>query len=90
MTVADLIQLLEDCDPDSEVVIAQQERYPLLGKCYGVTTQTALAEYAAEAEGEDAEEFDEDEALPVVYIASGTASEYAPAHIWNAINEGRI
>lgn len=36
MTVAELIELLEGCDPDAEVVIAEQPRYPRVYRVAGV------------------------------------------------------
>ena len=77
MIVKQLVELLEDCDPDAEVLLAHQPGWPLQFHVAGV------AEWDG-TEGEVDEPVAGDE--PVVYIAEGSHpddSPYCSREIWD-------
>lgn len=57
MKVHELISILEDCDPDAEVILAEQPNYPMEHALAGV----AVREEYLDLEDEDEDEGDEDE-----------------------------
>lgn len=84
MTVAELLDLLADADPDAEIRIATQPAYPLRAGVAGVVT-----DLDGEING----------ALPTepgrfVWIVAtgdhaGDADPYAPADLWSIAEAGR-
>ena len=68
MTVADLMELLENADPEAEVRLAMQPSYPLQHKIRGVVTHEDLdLEEALEDDDEDGP----DELAGIVWIVEG-------------------
>jgi hypothetical protein len=78
MTVAELIAILEDANPESEVRIADQPQWPFE---YALD-QAVVVDYPdePEAEDEDAEPFRPDDAhvygQQIVYLATGRQINY--------------
>ena len=74
-TVREMIEMLQDVDPDSELRIAQQPNYPFE---YSLDTGSGpLVEVEQEEEGDD---------MPsVVYIVSGNQIGYLPQAAADAI-----
>ena len=89
MTVAELIERLEDLNPDSEVFIQQQPNYPLKGALVGVCTEAECKSFDDEFEDREEDETDEtdeedaDEQLDVVYLVSGPGTEYGNRAAWD-------
>ncbi len=88
MKVQDLIELLENQDPNAEVYLMGQQNYPFEHRIYGVT---ARADFTEEDEG-----FEPDEggdrwgaagaSLPAsdVFIVEGGQSRYGNKAAWDA------
>jgi hypothetical protein len=77
MNVQELIELLEDCDPGSEVRLAHQPRWPLAFELRGVAVP------------DDAGYEGDEEAAPavgLVWLVEGghpDDSPYAPRYLWD-------
>jgi len=67
MKVSELIELLEEQDPDAEVLVMMQENWPFECALAGVTTREEMLR----ADREDRDEDDEDDEEP--RLESGTA-----------------
>lgn len=88
MNVSELIERLQDCDPEAEVLIATQPNWPLAYHLSGVATPEDIA---GETRCEDHGSFscDEDECQPtesVVWLAEGSQrydNPYAPRAAWD-------
>jgi hypothetical protein len=87
VNVRELIELLEDCPEDAEVLLAHQPSWPLQFTVAGVW-DPATAEVACEEHGEINCEFSECQPpADVVYIVEGShprdRSPYAPREAWS-------
>jgi hypothetical protein len=90
MTVAELIRLLEDCDPAAEVRLAHQPHWPLQYTLTGLTTSTDLPQPHPDTEADEEPQTrpdDPDEDLVVVWLLPGDHPEgdrpYAPQQLWH-------
>jgi hypothetical protein len=80
MTVRDLMERLEDMDPDAEVRLMTQQHYPLEAEVLGVCDNAEMLR-EEDDEGEDDEDGEEPES--VVYIVEGTQIGYGLKKAWN-------
>ena len=79
MTVGELIERLEDLDPDAEVRLMIQRHYPLESHVYGICGGQELKR------GEDDDDDGEDEGTEsVVYILEGAQIGYGLKRAWSA------
>lgn len=84
MTVRDLIDRLEDLDPDAEILLAHQPSWPLQFTLAGVA---AGEDVAGDVECEEHGDYNCDECADsgVVYLVEGNHPDhpYAPRAVWN-------
>lgn len=73
MKVKDLLEKLQNADPDAEVVIASQKNYPVLFTVHNVVGSDDV----------DTNEHEEGEAPKRVYIAEGSSIGYGRRAIWD-------
>ena len=73
MTAAELIELLENVDPNAEVRLATQPQWPFE---YSVGRALATDDLDTEQAGPDEEN--------VVWLAAGSQSRYLPGHVAEA------
>lgn len=83
MNVRDLMELLEDMDPDLEVMIAQQPSWPLASKVRHVVAATDLPHDDADAV--DLPSSDPRGREDILWIAAGDATEYAPGAVFDEV-----
>lgn len=85
MKVQELIDLLEEQDPDADVLIMSQQNWPFENAVYGVTVRSELT-------GEDDDEEDvepapdrrrEDGASNDVFIVEGSQLRYGSKTAWD-------
>jgi hypothetical protein len=82
MKVSELIELLEEQDPDAEVIILMQRNYPMEYRLYGVATRGEALD--ADHEEEDGEpEVREDGARNDVFLLEGEWLQYGTDSAWN-------
>ena len=88
MTVSELIDLLEDCDPDAEVLLMSQPSWPFEHTVAGVAIRSE-----SEDRDEDGADDEEDEVEPArpdgtrsndVFILEGTQLRYGTRDAWAA------
>jgi hypothetical protein len=79
MQVRDLIELLEDQDPEAEVLIMTQESWPFENAIAGVAAREEIVECDA-GEGER----EEGTAPNDVFIVEGRQLRYGSKAAWNA------
>ena len=81
MTVAQLIALLEECDPDAEVRIMSQEDWPFENGILGVNVRE---NFAGDCDEDDCEV--DDELLPNdVFIVEGEQERYGSKAAWRNV-----
>ncbi len=92
MTVSELMELLEDCDPDAEVLLMSQPSWPFEHTVAGVTIRSEIDD-RDEDEVDDDRADDEVEAEPTrsdgtrpndVFILEGTQLRYGSRDAWAA------
>ncbi len=81
MKVAELIEILEEMDPEAEVLIGSQENWPFEYDVAGVVTREEVVE---DADDEDAPERTDGTALNDVFIVEGTQLRYGSNRMWKA------
>ncbi|WP_159623365.1 hypothetical protein [Ruania rhizosphaerae] len=82
MTVEELIEKLQECDPGAEVLLAHQPNWPLQFQVGGVASGEDIA---GETECDEHHDYNCDEcAEPVVYLVDGDhpGHPYAPRAAW--------
>jgi hypothetical protein len=82
MTVRDLMERLEDMDPDAEVRLMIQRHYPLESTVLGICDSKELRRDPEEGDEEEGEEEDDD-AETIVYIVEGSQVGYGLKTAWN-------
>jgi hypothetical protein len=87
MSVRDLIERLQDCDPEAEVLLAHQPSWPLQFEVRGVASSEDIA-MSAECNGHGDYNCDDCVAAkgePVVYLVEGGHPDhpYAPRAAWD-------
>ncbi len=81
MKVAELIEILEDMDPDAEVLIGSQENWPFEYDVAGVVTRE---EVVGESDDEEEPRYGEGLAASDVFIVEGTQLRYGSNRMWAA------
>jgi hypothetical protein len=81
MKVQQLLEMLHDCDPDAEVLIATRDRFPWECKIAGVCTREDIILDADEKDDELEKGIKDTD----VIIAMGDQLRYGSAGIWGAI-----
>ena len=81
MTVQELIERLEECDPDAEVLLVTQENWPFENSIAGVT---AREECVGTDSDEDDEEYGDGCDPGDVFIVEGQQLRYGTKNAWNA------
>lgn len=78
MTVSELIERLEEMDPEAEVRLMTQRHYPLEAKLHGVCESAELRR------GDDGEDDDDEvqEVEPIVYLVEGAQVGYGLKSAW--------
>jgi len=85
MTVSELMNLLEDCDPDAEVLILNQPSYPFENSIMGVTVRSEISGEDDEDEDDEAPSSREDGTRPNdVFILEGQQLRYGSRDAWAA------
>lgn len=87
MKVRDLIEILEDQDPDAEVLIMSQENWPFENAIAGVAVREDFVDDDEEDEGdEDGTEprYEKGTAPNDVFIVEGQQLRYGSKAAWNA------
>ena len=95
MTVAELMEMLEACDPEAVVRIMSQEGWPFENGILGVVVRDELAEVGCtcdrrinEPHGEECEAWNEDETYGEgrvgndVFIVEGQQERYGDKRAW--------
>lgn len=88
MTVSELIDLLEDCDPDAEVLLMSQPSWPFEHTVAGVAIRSEIGD-----RDEDGADEDDDDPRPAredgtrsndVFILEGTQLRYGSRDAWTS------
>jgi hypothetical protein len=86
MKVSELIEILEEMDPDANVLIMSQENWPFENAVYGVTVREEFLGEDAEEDGDDA---DESSGAPSdVFIVEGSQLRYGSKSAWRVAYRG--
>ena len=89
MTVQELIDLLTECNPDSEVLLASQSHYPLEHELRGLTTRREMVRAESEDEGGDDDvDNDEDSDMDEVILVDGAFRGYGSKTAWRVAVRG--
>ncbi len=88
MTVGELIEMLEEQDPDAEVRLQEQPTYPFEYDIAGITSSKEIVR--AQADEMDGEKADEAEAAAedddeIIYLLEGTQLGYGSREAWNQV-----
>ena len=91
MTVAEMIELLSECNPDAEVRIATQSSYPFQNSVAGVADGNLIVEYAKEYDptysvDDTLGDFGGPVDIDTVYIMEGTQLGYFTQRAWEAVS----
>jgi hypothetical protein len=78
MNVQELIELLEDCDPETEVRLATQPSWPLAFELRGVSVPDDVGH-----EGDDEEDALESGVVWLVEGGHPDDSPHAPSYLWD-------
>ena len=81
MKVAELIDILEEMDPDAEVLIGSAPAWPFEYSIAGVTTRE---DALAEAEGEDDPVYEDSKGPSDVFLLEGEQLRYGSKLMWSA------
>lgn len=86
MKVRELIEILEDQDPDAEVLIMSQENWPFENAVAGVTAREELANEDGDDADDDSDEprCEEGTAANDVFIVEGRQLRYGSRTAWDA------
>ena len=82
MKVAELIDILEEMDPDAEVLMGSQENWPFEYSLAGVTSRE---EMLAEADSDEEPSFENGTAGSDVFLVVGQQLRYGSNLMWRAI-----
>ena len=87
MNVSQLIELLQDCDDDSEVLVAVQPGWPLQHPVHGVWVACVDEQPCRDHEKVDCPDCGPGEPLPYVYLVADDghpeSGPYAPRSAWD-------
>ena len=80
MKVSELIQLLEEQDPEAEVLVMSQQNWPFENACYGVTTR---ADMLGGEDDDDERPLPDGGAMSDVFIVEGSQLRYGSRAAWD-------
>ena len=86
MNVSELIEILDECDPEATVLIMSQSAWPFENSVAGVCQRSDLVEEEeGEAEDEDQGRDISSEELPAndVFLVEGTQLRYGSKRAWD-------
>jgi hypothetical protein len=87
MTVSELIDLLEDCDPDAEVLLMSQPSWPFEHTVAGVAIRSEIGDEDEDGADDDAEDVEPARADGMrandVFILEGTQLRYGSRDAWS-------
>lgn len=86
MKVRDLIEILEDQDPDAEVLIMSQQSWPFENAIAGVAVREEIVEDDEDLDDEEREEprYEQGTAANDVFIVEGQQLRYGSKAAWDA------
>jgi hypothetical protein len=86
MKVRDLIEILEDQDPDAEVLIMSQQSWPFENAIAGVAVREEIVEDDEDLDDEEREEphYEKGTAANDVFIVEGQQLRYGSKAAWDA------
>ena len=84
MKVRDLIEMLEDQDPDAEVLIMSQENWPFENAIAGVAIREDFVDDDEDDEPGDERRYEKGTAPNDVFIVEGQQLRYGSKAAWNA------
>ncbi len=82
MKVRELIEALEDLDPESRVLLMTQQNWPFENSIYGITSRDELLRDPEDDEETDEETADPDGGPPDVFIVEGNQLAYGSKAAW--------
>lgn len=84
MTVTELMEVLEDLNPEAEIRLMIQRHYPMQSGLYGICTDEAM-KHADGDEGEEDEQEDRNDSRTesVVYLVEGAHIAYGNKKAWS-------
>ena len=86
MKVRDLIEILEDQDPDADVLIMSQQSWPFENAIAGVAVREEIVEDDEDLDDEEREEprYEKGTAANDVFIVEGQQLRYGSKAAWDA------
>jgi hypothetical protein len=86
MKVRDLIEILEDQDPDAEILIMSQQSWPFENAIAGVAVREEIVEDDEDLDDEEREEprYEKGTAANDVFIVEGQQLRYGSKAAWDA------
>jgi hypothetical protein len=87
MKVSELIEILEDMDPDAQVLIMSQENWPFENAVAGVALREEMVEEDEDLDDEEREEpeYERGTAANDVFIVEGRQLRYGSKAAWDAL-----
>lgn len=87
MKVSELIEILEDLDPNAEVFIMSQENWPFENAVAGVAVREEMLEDDEDLDDEEREEphYEKGTAANDVFIVEGQQLRYGSKAAWDAL-----
>ena len=84
MTVAELIERLQECDPDAEVRIMSQENWPFENAVAGIAVREEFVDDDEDCEDDEREEprYEKGTAPSDVFIVEGQQLRYGSKAAW--------
>lgn len=83
MKVSDLIELLEDQDPDAEVLVMMQQSWPFACALRGVTTRDELLRADGDEDEDEEAELGPGLARSDVFLVEGEQLRYGSKAAWD-------
>ena len=83
MKVKELIDILEERDPDAEVLIMSQQNWPFENGVYGVTVRSEMDGDDEDEDGADTTAARDGRATTDVFIVEGSQLRYGSKTAWD-------
>ena len=84
MKVSELIEFLEEQDPDAEVLVMMQQNWPFENRICGVTSGRDMNEADDDDEGDDDQDVADEN---IVYIVEGGQICYGSKRAWENLRD---
>ncbi len=89
MTVQELIEELEDCDPDAQVILLTQRNYPFENSLIGVVVREDVERAGGDVHDDDGEtEREAGTSANDVFLLEGQQLRYGSGGAWAASGRG--